>query len=215
MYSGAASVRVLDPSDGHRMALGDDLALRCRAYYSGLTPPYIGLDEDDFGYRWSLASTADPTQPLKTFGLPGIQGYDRDNRELTVPWSEIDLPMGMYKLTCEARYPPNCLTYAFVQSWDTIDVHITHSLDGIAPGRIVENDTFRVYSNSLAQQLVPGELGVVLIDDDTDPYDDEILQYLVPISEGGYFELWADPQNLPANGGTTYYVRVAEDQSCQ
>jgi len=209
LYS-AAGVNILTPPDGYRLPLGDDLSLRCEAHYNGLNYPYIGLDEYDFGYRWSLASAADPTQPLKTFGLPGFQGFDLGNREFSAPWTEIDLPIGAYRLTCEVRYPPHCGTYAFVSGSDTIDVHITHSLDGVAPGRVVEDATFRVYSNSLLDQLGVGGQAIVLIDDDPDPYDDTVLEYSLTIQAGGFLELIADPQYLPAGA---YYAFVVEDQA--
>ena len=64
---------------------------------------------------------------------------------------------------------------------------IGNSLDGIAPGQIVEGDIFRVYSRTLAEKLEIGETAKVIVDTDEDLYNNEVTEFTVGISQGGFF----------------------------
>jgi hypothetical protein len=190
----------------------DELALRVTAETAG----------DPVAYRWVVydAQFGIGANPIAYLGHGGNDGWSELNQELSVTPADQGLQPDEYLLVAEARSPILGCSDPEVDGWSsgrapTIHLNISpgrHTIDGVAPGQVVEGGTFRVYSRSLAQLLAPGEPAVVLIDDDSNPYDDTLLEYQVPITAGGFFELLADPQYLQANGGTSYFVWVAEDQ---
>ena len=204
------AVLVHSPPDGHRLGIGEPLHLEGEAY-EHYWYPSIWAEKEWFGYRWTISPRDEPWWPLVRLGNPGSGGFDRDNRIITIPWTDIGLPVGDYTLRLEARYPWNCLSGSlYYAGWETQDFYISHSIGGVAPGKVVEGGTFRVYSSSLLDQMGAGGQAYVLIDDDPDPNDDTLLEYELTIQAGGFFELIADPLYLPAG---TYYAYVTEDQS--
>ena len=201
-------VEIDEPTYPARFGLTDTVQLSARVTDTGHAP---------YAFRWYLYQrTTGNRSWLVTIigGDNGSDGFSTENDHISIVPSEVGLSYGEYTLIAEARYPASgCAGPEWFRGSRSLTIKIGHSLEGIAPGTVVEGDWFRVYSSSLADLLEPGELGVILVDDDDDPYDDQLVQYLVPMTEGGYFEVPADPQDMPANGGTTYYVRVAENQS--
>jgi RHS repeat-associated protein len=163
-------------------------------------------------YRWVLYDAEDIQLkwPLAYFGS-GENGWSVDNATLDVAAADLGIAAGDYWLVVEGRYPVDgCADPApgwfFGQSYARA-VRFGHTFDGIAPGRVVEGGTFRVYSRS----WIEGETGYVLLDDDL---SDEVepLVYEGVVQPGVYLEVSADPADLPAIG-SRWLVSLAPSAS--
>lgn len=93
----------------------------------------------------------------------------------------------------------------FLGASNPVSRRINHTLDGIAPGQVVEESTFRVYSKTWTE----GADGYVFIDDDFGDATDPVVYYGA-VQPGGYLEITPLPGGLPAMGGY-WYVSVADD----
>ena len=83
--------------------------------------------------------------------------------------------------------------------------HRQPDIDGIAPGQVVEEGTFRVYSRT----WVEGVDGYVFIDDDLNDSLDPIIYY-GEVQPGGYLEITPLEGELPARG-QPWFVSVADN----
>ena len=116
------------------------------------------------------------------------------------------LEPGDYTLVVQARYPASgCASTWYFGASAPLGLRVGNTLDGVAPGMVVEGASFRVYSRTWTE----GASGVVFIDDDTGDANPP-LAYEGIVQPGGYIEITPDPLDLPAIG-TYWFVSVADD----
>jgi len=161
-------------------------------------------------HNWALFDSED-TQlewPLGFLGS-GDNGWSVDNADTFVVPGDHGVGFGDYFLIARARYPEaGC--HDPQQTWRIggsakISLRVAHTIDGVAPGKVVEGGTFRVYSKTWAE----GANGYVFVDDN--PGDTVVpIVYYGAVQPGGYLEITPLPGELPAIGAS-WYVSVADD----
>jgi len=162
-----------------------------------------------FAYRWVVYSSDDVNRrwPIVTLGYGDAgEGFSTQNNDLLISPASYGLEPGDYTLVVQARYPASgCASTWYFGASAPLGLRVGNTLDGVAPGMVVEGASFRVYSQTWAE----GVSGVVFIDDNTGDANPP-LAYEGIVQAGGYIEITPDPLDLPAIG-SYWFVSVADD----
>jgi hypothetical protein len=197
---GMAGVVMDSPSGFTNVAPDESLQLTAHVASPPLSP---------FAYRWVVYDDDDTYRqwPITTLGYGDAgEGFSTQNNDLLISPASYGLEPGDYTLVVEARYPVSgCESGWYFGASTPVSLRVGNTLDGVAPGMVVEGGRFRVYS----QTWTEGASGVVFIDDDTGDANPP-LAYEGIVQPGGYIEITPDPLDLPAIG-TYWFVSVADD----
>jgi RHS repeat-associated protein len=160
-------------------------------------------DDEEIFYRWYAFRTNQPDGPY-FYLSPGPQGWSAGNSQLHLDPAALNLPLGEFIFRGEARIPGDgCLDPGVTGWWLGIDsgrVRVTPSLDGIAPGQIVQGqgETIRFYSRSWEA----GTTGRVKVQVSDYPVDNLPTTWLLDIEaelsdEGDEWFVEVDADQLP------------------
>jgi hypothetical protein len=191
------SAVVDSPASSLTVAATDPILLQAHVN-SSLAPiafRWVLYDSTDFQKRWPIAYLGG-----------GTNGWSIDNSQLVVTAQGQSVAEGDYLLVAETRYPASgCDSTWYLGSSTHVSLRIGHTLDGVAPGKVIEGGTFRVYSRTWTE----GADGYVFIDDVVGVAPDPMV-YFGTVQPGGYLQITPLPGELPATGAA-WYVSVAED----
>ncbi len=201
LYPGAATVSVDEPVGPLNVAPWDEFDLSADATSPELEP---------FAFSWTVYGADDIYRhwPILTLGPDDFgDGFSTANKNLTVSPVDVGLPVGRYQIVLRGRYPAEgCGSNGwFFGEPPPINLTVGHTLDGVAPGQVVEDATFRVYSRT----WVVGGDGYVFLDDDLED-DVEPMIYYGEVQAGGYLEITPQAGELPPLDNP-YFVSVGDD----
>ena len=185
------------------LAVTPDETFRLRAHVN---------ETETYAFRWVVQDVNDLVPEWWSTPLgPTVdnEGFSVANADLETSAALEGLPMGEYTIRAEARWPEyGCETSGY--GWwygatGSMTLRVNHTFDGVAPGQVVEDGTFRVYSRSAAE----GSAAVVRIDDDLDDATPPVT-YPATVTTGGAIEITPAAGELPASA-ERYWVQIAAD----
>jgi len=201
-YQKPDNLGVVVDSPGSPVNIGVQDTLHLQAHitfaFSPVSYNWVLFDSDDTQLEW----------PLGFLGSGDI-GWSVDNADTFVVPGDHGVGPGDYFLIAQARYPEaGCSDPSptwYLGRSTAISLRIANTIDGVAPGQVVEGGTFRVYSKT----WIEGLDGYVFIDDDPGDAVDPIT-YFGTVQPGGHLEITPQPGELPAMSAY-WYVSVADD----
>jgi hypothetical protein len=146
--------------------------------------------------------------PVATLGYDDAgEGFSLSNNDLTITAAGQGLDPGDYLLKLDARYPATgCENPWYRGSPGAVSLRVSHTIDGVAPGQVIEGGSFRVYSRTWAE----GETGWVFIDEDTQNPPGEFM-YSGIVQPGGYVQITPNPADLN-DIGAAWFVSVGTEE---